>query len=129
MHVYDKAKYHSESVLDFGLPEEHATHHTLFFLRWLIEQGLVSDEFRTESGDALERMGAGAGSAYELFEWWDNCLIDEMLNDEGNAFASAYFDFDHGAYLSDYARALQKDAFGVSRRIHSGELRSLECRD
>jgi hypothetical protein len=33
-------------------------------------------------------------------------FTDEDLNDEGNAFAQAYFDFEKGAYLSDYDRVL-----------------------
>jgi hypothetical protein len=45
---------------------------------------------------------------YALYEWWDNCLVSDMLSTEGDAFARAYFDFDHGQYLADYARVLQR---------------------
>ena len=109
MYVYDKAKYHDDTIQQLGLPEEHATHHTLFFLRWAVEHDLTSNLFREDGADILARYRGGLASIYELYEWWDNCLVSDMLSDEGNAFAKSYFDFDGGAYLADYARTLQKD--------------------
>ncbi len=108
-HVYDKAKYHGDTIQGFGLSEEHAANHTVFFLRWLIERDLVSDEFLQESGDALIRFRSGEASIHELYESWDRCLIDNMLSQVGNAFALHYFEFDRGQYLQDYAATLQTD--------------------
>jgi len=107
--VYDKAKYHDETVEEFGLPEEHAANHTVFFLRWLIEHSLVSSFFLSESADILAAFRAGEASIHDVYNWWDRCLIDDMLSDEGNAFAQAYFDFERGDYLKDYGRVLQRD--------------------
>jgi hypothetical protein len=107
--VYDKAKYHDETVEEFGLPEEHAANHTVFFLRWLIEHSLVSSFFQTESADVLNAFRAGKASIHDVYAWWDRCLISDMLSDEGNAFAQAYFDFERGEYLRDYAQVLQRD--------------------
>jgi hypothetical protein len=39
----------------------------------------------------------------------DEKFTDEDLNEEGNAFAAAYFDFGSGEYLSDYEAALCGD--------------------
>lgn len=107
--VYDKAKYHDETISELGLPEEHAANHTVFFLRWLIERSLVSDFFENEGGDILRAFQHGRASIHDVYEWWDRCLIDEMLSNEGNAFARTYFDFEHGDYLKDYSRVLQRD--------------------
>ena len=52
---------------------------------------------------------AGDTSIHAVYDWWDRCLIDDMLSDEGNAFAQSYFDFERGGYLKDYARTLQRD--------------------
>ena len=106
-HVYDKAKYHAESVSNFGLPEEHAENHTVFFLRWLIEQDLMSKFFAEEGADILRKFRSGSATIHEVYGWWDTCLIDDMLSDQGNAFAKHYFDFERGQYLSDYAATLQ----------------------
>lgn len=106
-YVYDKAKYHDDTVANFGLPEEHASNHTIFFLRWLMDNDLVSDFFVSESGDILARYRAGNASIYDVYEWWDRVLLSEMLSEEGNAFAMSYFDFERGKYISDYKKALK----------------------
>jgi hypothetical protein len=108
-HVYDKAKYHYESVEEHGLSEEHAANHTVYFLRWLIENDLMSDEFIEESGDEIAKFRAGKATIHDVYNWWDCCLIDDMLSDEGNAFAMHYFDFETGKYLQDYTKLLQGD--------------------
>jgi len=43
-----------------------------------------------------------------LYEWWDCCLISDMLSEQGNAFAMQYFDFERGKYISDYKTTLQE---------------------
>ena len=104
--VYDKTKYHLETIEGYGLPESHASHHTLYFLRWLIENGLMSEEFTLEA-QPLDEYRTGKRTLLSLYEWWDCCLIDDMLSDEGNAFAQHYFDFEKGQYLNDYIGLLQ----------------------
>jgi len=39
----------------------------------------------------------------------DGKFIDENLNDQGNAFAAAYFDLENGSYLADYESVLGSD--------------------
>ena len=108
-YVYDKAKYHFESVDDFGLPEEHAFNHTTFFLSWLVAHDLMSEWFCAECADELAKYKEGTATVNELYEWWDTCLISDMLSDEGNAFATSYFDFEKGKYIADYQANLQRD--------------------
>ena len=106
--VYDKGKYHLEAVEECGLPESHACHHALFFFRWLIEHDLMSDWFRSET-EPFEPGGVTNAAVLQTYEWWDCCLVDDMLSDEGNAFARHYFDFEKGKYLSDYMGSLKGD--------------------
>jgi hypothetical protein len=108
-HVYDKAKYHYESIEQHGLSEEHAANHTVVFLRWLIEHNMMNDFFVRESNGTVEKFRRGEATIHQVYEWWDCCLIDDMLSEEGNAFAMAYFDFDHGKYIHDYIATLQGD--------------------
>lgn len=88
-------------------PSRNAYHHTVYFLRWLIDNDLMSEEFNSESAELLEEYRAGRTTALDLYENWDCCLIDDMLSPEGNRFAKKYFDFEKGKYLSDYMGALQ----------------------
>lgn len=105
-HVYDKAKYHDETIEQHGLPEEHASNHTVVILRWLIENDLMGGDF-TEEPEPLEKYLAGNMSIHDLYNWWDRCLIDDMLSDRGNEFAKHYFDFQKGEFIHDYMRILQ----------------------
>ncbi len=107
--VYDKAKYHDESIDQLGLPEEHAENHTVFFLRWLIEHGLMSDFFLQESADVLACWRDGEATIHDVYRHWDSCLVEDMLSETANAYAADYFDFETGTYLADYAELLQRD--------------------
>jgi hypothetical protein len=106
-HVYDKAKYHYDSIEQHGLSEEHACNHTVVPLRWLIENRLLSDMFEKEEHDRLIQFREGKITAQEIYDAWDRCLVDDMLSDKGNAFAMHYFDLAKGRYIHDYIAALQ----------------------
>jgi len=106
-HVYDKAKYHYETVETYELSEEHASNFTVFFLRWLIERDLINAFFVENSEAHLARFRAGDIGIHKIYDLWDRCLLDDMLSDEGNEFAMHYFGFEKGAYLQDYVDLLQ----------------------
>ena len=65
-HVYDKAKYHAEAVELAGLDEGHASNHTVYMLRWLVENNLMSDFFLDEGSGPLARYRAGDLSIHDL---------------------------------------------------------------
>lgn len=106
-YAYDKAKYHDETIQTLGLPEEHAYNHTTFFMAWLVKNHLMSEEF--ENDGPVNDYRHEKITINKLYEWWDCCLISDMLSLEGNAFAQAYFDFNKGSYLKDYHERLQKN--------------------
>jgi hypothetical protein len=105
--AYDKSKWHDEAVAKFGLPQEHASHHIVFFFRWCIEHEFVSDWLRTELPEDYAAVREGRLSALDYFEKLDRCLIDDMLTDECNAFAAAYFDYERGRYIEDMIGTLK----------------------
>jgi hypothetical protein len=107
--VYDKAKYHFETIEHLGLPEEHCYNHTTFFMSWLVRKRLMSDWFEQECQPEVARYRAGTMSINQLYEHWDCCLVSDMLSDEGNSFAEHYFEFEKGGYLADYSEHLQRD--------------------
>ena len=106
--VYDKAKYHLDSVMELGLPEEQAAVHTAFFLGWLMDNELCSDEFVKDSLVQIEEYRQRKRTALEIYARWDYCLVDDMLSDEGNAFAQSYFDFRKGRYIEEYRALLAR---------------------
>ena len=107
--VYDKAKYHLESVHELGLPDSHASNHTAFFFSWLIKHNMLNAEFEGHGSKILEKYRADKTSIHKVYEFFDCCLVSDMLTDEGNAFTQAYFDFEHGQYLHDLYGRLKKD--------------------
>ena len=66
--VYDKAKYHFETIEHLGLPEEHCYNHTTFFMSWLVRKRLMSDWFEQECQPEVARYRAGTFSINELYE-------------------------------------------------------------
>jgi hypothetical protein len=107
--VYDKAKYHSESVAQAGAEEGQEFVHTGMFLGWLIDHDLLEPEFASELADDIAAFRERKLSGPKLFQRWDGVLVDDMLSGRGNAFSSVYFDFEKGSFVADYQRA-----FGVS---------------
>jgi hypothetical protein len=105
-YVFDKAKYHFDSVEEDGLVEEQAYVHTGMFLAWLINNDLVSPSFIEESGDEIMSVRSRQFSPSEIYMNWDGVLLGEMMNNEGFNFSLKYFDFDKGQYLKDYERLL-----------------------
>ena len=107
--VYDKAKYHHETVMDAGLDDVQSEVHTAFFLGWLLDNALTSDDFNRECPELIAQYNSREINALKVYEWWDCCLIDDMLSDTGNAFTQHYFDFNRGQYLADYSELLVRD--------------------
>jgi len=115
-YVYDKSKYHMTGQPSGAASWEHASGTALFFLHWCIDQNLVSEYFIEESRESFEDYRGGRCSLFHLYEKeWDMVLLSDMLSDEGNAFALAYFEYDKGKYLQDFFVTLNsgKDGYIV----------------
>ncbi len=107
--VYDKAKYHFETIEKNELPEIHAYIHTGLYLGWLVESELLDEEFLDDFGEDIPKFLSKEITAPELFALWDGALFDDMLNEEGNRFSQYYFDFETGEYINDYMTIVAKD--------------------
>src|ERR1044071_8963553 len=99
--VYDKAKWHYGGDYPEELPHEQAFVHTGMFLGWLIDRDLYSDFFAEESEDLITAFKNREKTGAQVYKWFDGVLSDEMLSDEGNAFAQDYY-LAEGRYLQDY---------------------------
>ena len=99
--AYDKAKWHFDGVFPKDLPRENGGTHIGIFLAWAVNQGMAGPELVADAAADLDavrdRKMTGRGL---LFRQVDGGLIDEDLNEEGNAFATHYYD----SYIDEYAR-------------------------
>lgn len=102
--IYDKASYHyTAENYPQELSKSQAFVHTGFFLGWLIKNNLVSDSFRKDWSLEMNEFLLGSITGPRLFEIIDGTLTSDDLNDEGNNFASSYFNLEKGAqYIRDY---------------------------
>src|SRR4249919_2314373 len=91
------------------LTEAGATHAGMF-VAWALLSGLAGqihvDDFPQDL-EALRTRSITPGQFF--FKYCDGKFIDENLNDQGNAFAAAYFDLENGSYLADYESVLGSD--------------------
>lgn len=108
--VYDKAKWHFEGDFPEGLDPFQGYVHTGMFLGWLIDNGLVSDDFKNDLHAEIHEFTKRELTGAQLFQrCCDGTLLPEDLSDAGNRFAMDYFEFEHGQYLPDYAETLGAD--------------------
>lgn len=105
--VYDKAKYHYQGEFPNDISTNQAFVHTGMFLGWIIDNNLFSEEFGEETQTEINKFKQRDISGTQIYKLWDGVLADDMLNDEGNKFATCYFDFEIGLYLKDYEEAFQ----------------------
>jgi hypothetical protein len=103
-YVFDKAKFHDNSIEQLGLDEEQSFVHTGLFFAWLVDNGLMSDFFVNGTGNEIEKLRNRKISPSTIYMNWDGVLLGEILNDKGFNFALSYFDFDKGTYIKDYER-------------------------
>lgn len=107
--VYDKAKWHFGGDYPADLDDDYAYTHAGYFFGWIVDNDLADPDFLDDNKDAIARFRRREISARDLFIITDGALVDDMMNDTGNAFAAAYFDFDRGEYLDDYDAILCAD--------------------
>ena len=97
--VYDKAKWHYESKdMPKDLPAIAGATHIAFFVRWCVENDLMSREIEEDCAEELLQI-----KNKELV------LTSDELNTKGKQFAAAYYHSDKtkfakkfGYYLADY---------------------------
>lgn len=113
--TYDKAKWHYGGNYPSDLPPENGATHIGIFLAWCIESGLYSEELEDMSHDAIEQVKQKKLSGAQfLISECDECFTDEDLNDEGNAFAAAYYESESdfakntGNYFNDYCGVIDE---------------------
>ena len=104
---YDDASWHYGGDFPDDLPDEAGATHSGMFLAWALLSDLGGEmhtEEMPESFATLEERSLTPGAFFLKF--CDGKLTDEDLNDEGNKFAAAYFNFENGNYLADYETLL-----------------------
>lgn len=108
MPKYDDASWHyGADNFPKQLPQEAGATHTGMFVAWALLSGLAGsihiEDFPDDIPKLQKRLVTPGAFFYEAC---DGKFTDEDLNDEGNSYASSYFDFEKGQYLKDYETLL-----------------------
>jgi hypothetical protein len=93
MVVHDKASWHHEHrSYPAGLDRHQAYSYGGFFLAWLAERNMLSEEFLEDWGEmveALKRRELTPGQAYEAV---DGVLTSDMVSPKGQPFVHDWFE-------------------------------------
>jgi len=104
---YDDASWHYGGDFPKDLPDEAGATHTGMFVAWSMLTDLAGELHTNDFPEDLESLRSRAVTPGAFFlSVCDGKFTDEDLNDEGNAFAQEYFNFETGSYLKDYQRLL-----------------------
>ncbi len=115
MIVYDDAEWHEEGEIPEVLPVENAATHIGMYLAWCISGQLISGTFAQQFAALLPRIGEDHSLVRQLvMEDLHEKFTDELLNNEGNAFTTAYYEPDtafaqqYDFYFNDYCNVLDE---------------------
>ncbi|MGO4128936.1 hypothetical protein AB4Z01_31390 [Inquilinus sp. YAF38] len=90
---YDDASWHYGGTFPDNFPNSAGATHIAMFLTWAALNDLVGELHHTELQTDLARLKARSITPTEWFlSACDEKLTDEDFNDEGNKFASYYYD-------------------------------------
>ncbi len=101
----DRADWHYGGNYPAGLPAENGATHIGIYLAWIIHRGLASKALIQLGGETYERVLKRKATGRELLiEELDEKFFDRLLNREGKAFTTAYYETNE--YLADYDQVL-----------------------
>jgi len=104
---YDDASWHYGVDFPKDLPIEAGATHTGMFVAWALLSGFAGDIYTSGFPNEIPRLLSRLVTPGLFFlESCDGKFTDDDLNEEGNEFAQAYFDFQKGKYIADYESTL-----------------------
>ena len=126
---YDDASWHYGGEFPANSPEDYGGTHIALFLKWCFIQGWAGQLHLEEEPEDVQRVIDGQLSATEFFfKYCDGKLTNEDFNEDGNAFATAYYG-DEGLYMADYEREFGNLIYIASESEHDFETFSAMIED
>jgi len=106
MSKYDDASWHYGGDFPEGLPEKNGATHTGMFLMWCVENDLISNDLKEDTGAEIEKLKRCEITGAEfIMDVMDGKFSEYDLNMMGNAFAQDYYkdETDFGNRFSSFA--------------------------
>jgi len=113
---YDDASWHYGGEFPSESPQEYGGTHIGIFLRWCFLKGWAGELHTTEENEAVDAVIRGEMSGTDfLFSYCDGKFTNEDLTDDGNTFASSYYESD---YTGDYVELFADDMYVAPESAH-----------
>lgn len=107
---YDDASWHSDGDFPDDLPAEAGATHIGMFFAWLMLNGMGGNAMTGGLGEEIQLLAERAQTPGQFFlNCADGKFVDDLLNQEANAFTIDYYDFDNGNFLDDYEATVADD--------------------
>lgn len=107
--AYDKADWHLTDDFPKDLKEEQIYVHTGFFIGWLIDNNLISEDFEEVNIDRLPQFRQRQISGPKLYEFGGGVFSADDVNDEGRLFCNYYYE--PNTFFNDYRDTFIKGTF------------------
>jgi len=117
--AYDKADWHLTDDFPHELKEEQIYVHTGFFIGWLIDNNLISEDFEEVNYDYLKQFTQRQISGPKLYEFGGGVFSADDVNDEGRLFSNYYYE--PNTFFNDYRDTFSKGNFfkkGLTSAYH-----------
>ncbi len=105
----DKADWHFNGDFPEELDIYQGYVHTGMFIGWLIENELVTDDFKKEFAPQIDLIKLRKMSPTKFYQdMLDGVFLNEIITPSAINFVEKYFDFKNGQYLTDYENTIGK---------------------
>lgn len=104
---YDDASWHYGGNFPAELPDAAGGTHIGMFVAWCFLNGLEGESYTDDLPDACESLRTRETTPGAWFlEACDQKFVDDVLSEDGNAFARDYYAKTSHGYMEDYAAAV-----------------------
>ncbi len=107
--AYDKADWHLTDDFPKDLKEEQIYVHTGFFIGWLIDNNLISEDFEEVNSDFLPQFRQRQISGPKLYEFSGGVFSADDVTEEGRLFCNYYYE--PNTFFNDYRDTFIKGSF------------------
>ena len=105
--VFDKAKWHLNEDYPNDLDQNQSYVHSGLFICWLIDNGLLEEDFKTEHSTGINLLQTRQVAPSQFYvDCLDGVFDAEGLTQEAIKFTTDYFVFEKGNYVTDYLATL-----------------------
>ena len=104
---YDDARWHSGGDFPTDVPEGAGATHAGIYVAWLLLNGMAGEELAEEMQEELQALASRTTTPGQfLLHCSDGKFVDDLIDEEANAFTREYYAPDDALFGDDYVDVL-----------------------